>query len=104
MEDRMKHICGEDYAEDRPVNRDLIVRFAEKHQLAWRITNGVLMFMQWPMKGGPVSNNATRARSRSDQDRKRIRQDGRPNQRIAPAITSVGFNAIARGSSGIGSS
>src|SRR5436190_23842129 len=41
MDDRLKHICGDDYTEDTSLHRDLIAKFAEKHHLCWRMTNGL---------------------------------------------------------------
>jgi hypothetical protein len=50
MDERLKHICGDGYAEDTSSNRDLIAAFAKKHQLAWRRTEGMVIFMPSPPK------------------------------------------------------
>jgi hypothetical protein len=50
MDDRLKHICGDNYAEDTSSNRDLIAAFAEKHQLSWHMNEGLLMFTPGSVK------------------------------------------------------
>jgi hypothetical protein len=44
MDDRLRHICGDNYSDDTSTNRDLIAAFSEKHQFCWHMTEGKPMF------------------------------------------------------------
>jgi hypothetical protein len=44
MDQRLKHICGDGYADDTSANRDAIAEFARKNDLAWRRTEGMVVF------------------------------------------------------------
>jgi hypothetical protein len=50
MDDRLKHICGDNYAKDTSSNRDLIAAFSEKHQFSWHMTEGRPMFTPGSVK------------------------------------------------------
>jgi hypothetical protein len=50
MDDRLEHICGDNYTKDTSSNRDLIAAFSEKHHFSWHMTEGRPMFTSGSVK------------------------------------------------------
>ena len=50
MDDRLEHICGDNYTKDTSSNRDLIAAFSEKHHFSWHMTEGRPMFTAGSVK------------------------------------------------------